>query len=377
MVLVSVTLSFLWSRVVSPASNSQPGGPGSHSLSGLYYSKPWWAVYYCSLRSRCNWGGEARKSEGGKEVREVMGGAGMEQWWEHLSRISVAQVQFPVSASYVGWVVGSRPCSERFFSGYSCFPLSSKTNISKFQFNLDHCQGLYHEPLTWEIAQALPVSLTLNLIWLKYPLSRLTFSPSPPQLCLLCSLALYVWVTYCTKFTAQWLSLPKSLRLSRLHHTTVQAYKRQLTRTLREQSISTDWFLVERLLSFIGFLWWFGLPLFWLCFFLNTWLNKKEKQSNLMKHLKILVPDSWNLPKQASKQASKEARKQGSKEARKQGSKEARKQGSKEASRQGSKQASKQASKQVSKQASKEASKEAGKQGSKEASKQARKQANK
>ena len=32
-------------------------------------------------------------------------------------------------------VVGSLPCSERFFSGYSGFPLSSKTNISKFQFD--------------------------------------------------------------------------------------------------------------------------------------------------------------------------------------------------------------------------------------------------
>ena len=32
---------------------------------------------------------------------------------------------------WVEFVVGSRPCSERFFSGYSGFPLSSKTNISK------------------------------------------------------------------------------------------------------------------------------------------------------------------------------------------------------------------------------------------------------
>ena len=32
-------------------------------------------------------------------------------------------------------VVGSFLCSERFFSGYSGFPLSSKTNISKFQFD--------------------------------------------------------------------------------------------------------------------------------------------------------------------------------------------------------------------------------------------------
>ena len=35
----------------------------------------------------------------------------------------------------VEFVVGSLPCSERFFSGYSHFPLSSKTNISKFPFD--------------------------------------------------------------------------------------------------------------------------------------------------------------------------------------------------------------------------------------------------
>ena len=35
----------------------------------------------------------------------------------------------------VEFVVGSLLCSERFFSRYSGFPLSSKTNISKFQFD--------------------------------------------------------------------------------------------------------------------------------------------------------------------------------------------------------------------------------------------------
>ena len=33
------------------------------------------------------------------------------------------------------FVVGSLLCSERFFSGYSSFPLSLKTNIFKFQFD--------------------------------------------------------------------------------------------------------------------------------------------------------------------------------------------------------------------------------------------------
>ena len=36
---------------------------------------------------------------------------------------------------WVEFVVDSLLCSERFFSGYSGFPLSSKTNISKFQFD--------------------------------------------------------------------------------------------------------------------------------------------------------------------------------------------------------------------------------------------------
>ena len=38
---------------------------------------------------------------------------------------------------WVEFVVGSLPCSERFFSGYSGFPLSLKTNTFKFQFDLE------------------------------------------------------------------------------------------------------------------------------------------------------------------------------------------------------------------------------------------------
>ena len=57
---------------------------------------------------------------------------------------------------WVEFVVGSLLCSERFFSGYSGFPLSSKTNISKFQFDLD-VRHFSHEPLAWVIAQALLV----------------------------------------------------------------------------------------------------------------------------------------------------------------------------------------------------------------------------
>ena len=35
----------------------------------------------------------------------------------------------------IEFVVGSLPCSERFFSGYAGFLLSSETNISKFKFD--------------------------------------------------------------------------------------------------------------------------------------------------------------------------------------------------------------------------------------------------
>ena len=37
--------------------------------------------------------------------------------------------------TWVEFVDGPLPCAERFFSGYSGFPLSSKTNISKFHFD--------------------------------------------------------------------------------------------------------------------------------------------------------------------------------------------------------------------------------------------------
>ena len=38
---------------------------------------------------------------------------------------------------WVEFVVCSRPCSERFFSGYSGFLLTLKANISQFQFDLE------------------------------------------------------------------------------------------------------------------------------------------------------------------------------------------------------------------------------------------------
>ena len=55
-----------------------------------------------------------------------LGEQGMAQWWERSPPTNVARVQIPASSPYVGWV-----CCW-FYSG---FPLSTKTNILKFQFD--------------------------------------------------------------------------------------------------------------------------------------------------------------------------------------------------------------------------------------------------
>ena len=53
---------------------------------------------------------------------------------------------------------GPLACSERFFSGYSGFPLTPKNRHFQIPIrNLEYCQALYHEPLVWVMAQALPV----------------------------------------------------------------------------------------------------------------------------------------------------------------------------------------------------------------------------
>ena len=63
-----------------------------------------------------------------------------EQWWPsgESARLPPMWPGFDSRTRchmWVKFVVGSLLCSERFFSGYSGFPLSSKTNISKFQFD--------------------------------------------------------------------------------------------------------------------------------------------------------------------------------------------------------------------------------------------------
>ena len=78
------------------------------------------------LRSSKQWCSSSRK------LVILFGRAGLAQWWEGSPATNVAQVGFLDPASYVGWV-----CCwfSTLFSGYSSFPLSLKTNISKFQLD--------------------------------------------------------------------------------------------------------------------------------------------------------------------------------------------------------------------------------------------------
>ena len=66
---------------------------------------------------------------------------------------------------WVEFVVGSLLRSERFFSGYSGFPLSAKTNISKLiPIQSGMLERLIHEPLAREIGQLLLTLSSLNKI---------------------------------------------------------------------------------------------------------------------------------------------------------------------------------------------------------------------
>ena len=58
---------------------------------------------------------------------------------------------------WVQFVVGSLPCSERFFSGFSDFLLSSKPTFPYSNSIWITVKPFYHEPLARVIAQALPV----------------------------------------------------------------------------------------------------------------------------------------------------------------------------------------------------------------------------
>ena len=68
----------------------------------------------------------------------VLEGARVAQWWAHSPPTNVAWVQLPASTPYVGWVCYRlSPLLREVFSGYSGCPLFSKTNTSKFQFDLE------------------------------------------------------------------------------------------------------------------------------------------------------------------------------------------------------------------------------------------------
>ena len=65
-----------------------------------------------------------------------------EQGWCKMVKAPVSHlVTTSTYTVYLGWLCcwfSPFACSERFFSGYSSFPLSWKATISKFQFNLEH-----------------------------------------------------------------------------------------------------------------------------------------------------------------------------------------------------------------------------------------------
>ena len=70
-------------------------------------------------------------------LKQSMITAGMAQWWEHLPSTNVAGFDSR-SRCHVGWVCCWLLSLLRgFFSGYSGFPPSIKTNLWKFQFDLD------------------------------------------------------------------------------------------------------------------------------------------------------------------------------------------------------------------------------------------------
>ena len=70
---------------------------------------------------------------------------------------------------WVEFVVGSLPCSERFFFGYSGFPLSSKTNISKFQFDQESGR---RRTTMWMCYLQIVIYLFYLFIWSQFYLIR-------------------------------------------------------------------------------------------------------------------------------------------------------------------------------------------------------------
>ena len=81
----------------------------------------------------------------------------MAQWWERSPPTNVSWVQFPDPASCVGWVCcWFSTLPQEVFLWVLRFSPLLKTNISKFQFDLD-VRHFSNEPLARVFAQALPV----------------------------------------------------------------------------------------------------------------------------------------------------------------------------------------------------------------------------
>ena len=70
---------------------------------------------------------------------------------------------------WVEFVVGSLPCSERFFSWYSGFPLSLKTNTSKFKFVLERTDTFQRVLKTPDCSVSKQITLSYLFICLYLP----------------------------------------------------------------------------------------------------------------------------------------------------------------------------------------------------------------
>ena len=74
-------------------------------------------------------------------------GTSQVQWWHTCLPLMWPRFKFRCRCHmWVEFVVGSLLCSERFFSRYSDFPLSLKTNTSKFHFDLE-CRDIFKRVL--------------------------------------------------------------------------------------------------------------------------------------------------------------------------------------------------------------------------------------
>ena len=110
-------------------------------------SKLWYCVYITTRMSlRFQVAGKIQQVHCRQEIKWL----GISRCWRHM---------------WVAFVLGSLPCSERFFSGYFGFPLSSKTNISKFQFDQESGR---RRTTVWMCYPQIIISFFLSLFWFHF-----------------------------------------------------------------------------------------------------------------------------------------------------------------------------------------------------------------